>query len=228
MKFLNLPLCRLIIGNNWLQKAKAKIDFNLTKLIVEYRKEKDQIPIFIEKTNSPIPPLSTQKNILHYLKPEYKKLQDIDGNDYEAVSVSTATASDISSSDQLVEIDELPNEIGNDYNTLMTMTEGLIHEKSNKKITIPAKSSYEMKFNIPQSKHTRIIEINSDYDQYLQMNNIFLEPHEKKIIKTIYNDSDTSVCIHEGLAVVDTIEDKEVVGYEFLNTLDHYLNFQMV
>lgn len=38
--------------------------------------------------------------------------------------------------------------------------------------------------------------------------------------KTIYSDSDNSVCIHEGLAVVNTIEDKDAVGYEFLNTLE--------
>lgn len=103
-------------------------------------------------------------------------------NNYEAVSISTTTASDIRLRDQLVEIDELPNKIGNNYNTLMTMTEGLIHKKSNKKITVPAKLSYEMKFNIPQSKHAQIIEINYDYDQYLQMNNIFLKPHEKNNI----------------------------------------------
>ncbi|KAG2196437.1 hypothetical protein INT46_008671 [Mucor plumbeus] len=157
---------------------------------------------------------------MNYLKPEYDE-EDLDDNDYEADSVSTASASEVSERDELVETGDLPDVIQDDYNTLMTLDDqGLIHDKSNKKIIIPSKSSYEMKFNVPQSKHTRIIEIKADYDQYLQMNDVFLEPHERKLTKTIFNDSDNSVCFHEGLAVIDVIDDENVAGYEFLNTLE--------
>lgn len=90
----------LIIGNNWRQKAKASIDFDLTKLKVEYRKQTDQVPIFIEKISEPIP-LTTEKNLLDYLKPEHAD-DGKDDNDYEADAPSEPSSVDTSGSDLVV------------------------------------------------------------------------------------------------------------------------------
>ncbi|KAG1142505.1 hypothetical protein G6F37_012626 [Rhizopus arrhizus] len=60
-----LPSCPnpLIIGNNWLNRAKAKIDFNSSTLKVAYKNKKAELEISFLRKNTTLPKVSsyTQK-----------------------------------------------------------------------------------------------------------------------------------------------------------------------
>lgn len=63
-----LPTCPtpLIIGNNWLSRAKAKIDFNSSTLKVTYKNKKAEIEIIYIRKGAPLPKmLSYQQNYQH-------------------------------------------------------------------------------------------------------------------------------------------------------------------
>ena len=62
-----LPSCptHLIIGNNWLNRAKAKIDFNSSTLKVSYKNKKAELEISFLRKNTPIPKMTSQTQNYH-------------------------------------------------------------------------------------------------------------------------------------------------------------------
>lgn len=85
VKVLEANPMSLIVRNNWLQKAKARIiDFTLISLSVEYRKKSAKMLIIIERESNPQQLLSTKSTyqcfkpicdeIQQELRAEYKEL----------------------------------------------------------------------------------------------------------------------------------------------------------
>ncbi|KAG1035866.1 hypothetical protein G6F43_013160 [Rhizopus delemar] len=56
-----LPSCpsHLILGSNWLNRAKAKIDFNSSSLKVKYKNQKAELPIRFIRKSTPLPKMKT-------------------------------------------------------------------------------------------------------------------------------------------------------------------------
>ncbi|KAG0817456.1 hypothetical protein G6F19_012791 [Rhizopus arrhizus] len=56
-----LPSCpsHLILGSNWLNRAKAKIDFNSSSLKVKYKNQKAELPIHFIRKSTPLPKMKT-------------------------------------------------------------------------------------------------------------------------------------------------------------------------
>lgn len=154
----------LIIGNNWLQKAKARIDFTLTSLSVEYRKKTAEMPIMIEKESNPQQLLSRQSTY-QYFKPIYDEIQQELGAEYEEEETDSEENEEFMNyQNDIQELSQVPR-IGND-------TMACLHVKSNDGSTnvvlnqenpmiVPSKSNTSIKVSHfvanprPLYKHTK-------------------------------------------------------------------------
>ncbi|CEJ05474.1 hypothetical protein RMCBS344292_19414 [Rhizopus microsporus] len=165
-----LPTCpaRLIIGNNWLSRAKAKIDFYNSTLKVEYKSKKAEIEIIYIRRGVPLPKMHSyqqtyQKPVNHTnsspTKPAIEE-SDISEDDDEKESDD-----DTIEDDEVEETDDDSNE-EEDESLLVLENEGKkevtinsfkeIHiiQASNTGLIIPPNSSIMLTLNKPEKGST--------------------------------------------------------------------------
>ncbi|KAG0904686.1 hypothetical protein G6F33_012743 [Rhizopus arrhizus] len=109
-----LPSCPnpLIIGNNWLSRAKAKIDFNSSTLKVAYKNKKAELEITFSRKKSTVPRISSYEQVYEYpvSSTNSKPNKQVHFEDESQESDSTEEESEEISEDD-DEIEEEPDEM---------------------------------------------------------------------------------------------------------------------
>ena len=214
-----LPSCptHLIIGNNWLNRAKAKIDFNSSTLKVSYKNKKAEIEIFFLRKNTPLPKMSSyiqsyQHPISSTNSKETKKVHfEDDKTDSEEDEVDEE--SEESTDEESTEEEEAEDEehslllLENNYNEdiqIKNLNDQCILEASSDGLIIPANSSKTITIKKPKDDLTELLynfEITST--KILQKSGV-LDPCHNFIINRksleirIYNRSNDSVILDPG------------------------------
>ncbi|KAG1471608.1 hypothetical protein G6F57_011319 [Rhizopus arrhizus] len=105
-----LPTCpsHLIIGNNWLNRAKAKIDFNSSSLKVSYKKQKAELPISFLRRKESVPKMishtQTYQNPVSMTNSSPKRVH-FEDESYESDSTESDDSEEISESDEVSDED---------------------------------------------------------------------------------------------------------------------------
>jgi predicted aspartyl protease len=207
----------LIIGNNWLQKAKARIDFTLTNMSVEYRKKSAEIPILIEKESNPQQLLSKQSTY-HYFKPVYEEIEQEANAEYEEEETDSEENDEFMNyQNNFQDLSQVPH-IENDTLAYLQVKSSndsanvILHQGDT--MIIPSKSNAPINIHVPQSSSKQIIEINENYHHYLTLDNVFLEPHQKKLQTIICNHTDDPIMFDGQVPVATIHEISDIEGYE--------------
>lgn len=165
-----LPSCPnpLIIGNNWLNRAKAKIDFNNSSLKVSYKNKKAELEItFLRKTSS-VPKISSYTQ--GYEKPvsltnsEQAKhvhfedeLQDEDSSDQDDESTEEEDSAEEELEDEQTEtLLLLENEKEDDIQAINQGTDILLEAPQNG-LTVPSSTSKTIWIKKPKNEQRNLI-----------------------------------------------------------------------
>ncbi|KAG0752418.1 hypothetical protein G6F42_024274 [Rhizopus arrhizus] len=163
-----LPTCPtpLIIGNNWLSRAKAKIDFNSSTLKVTYKNKKAEIEIIYIRKGAPLPKmLSYQQNYQHPVSltnssPAKPMTEEIDtsedDDDEESDEESSEDDKEIYNDDSEDEDDSLlvlENEEKKEV-TITRFKETYVIQASSTGLTIPPNSSITLTLEKPEKGST--------------------------------------------------------------------------
>ncbi|KAG0821045.1 hypothetical protein G6F19_012135 [Rhizopus arrhizus] len=163
-----LPTCPtpLIIGNNWLSRAKAKIDFNSSTLKVTYKNKKAEIEIIYIRKGAPLPKmLSYQQNYQHPVSltnssPAKPMTEEIDtsedDDDEENDEESSEDDKEIYNDDSEDEDDSLlvlENEEKKEV-TITRFKETYVIQASSTGLTIPPNSSITLTLEKPEKGST--------------------------------------------------------------------------
>ena len=168
-----LPSCptHLILGNNWLNRAKAKIDFDTLTLKVKYKHQKAKLPIYYERRNVILPKMrSYQQTYQLPISLTNNKLEEVDeeqSSDSHDEDVEETETDDESSEDDLEE-EVMYDE--KEVQTLLVLEDGKKEEvhitsfkdshliqATNSGLTIPANSSMTLTLDKPEKEVPNLV-----------------------------------------------------------------------
>ncbi|CEP07122.1 hypothetical protein [Parasitella parasitica] len=229
MEVLEATPMPIIIGNNWLQKAKAQIDYTLTILSVTYRQKTSQIPISITRETNP-EMLLTKHNIYQYFKPVFEDVQSEKKAVYEEEETDSEDHEEFANlQNDIQDISEVPPLLANDiltclhteYNEVQDVKDLVLN--NGETMIVPSQSETSFQLNIPQHKAKQIIEINEDYNHYVTLDEVFVEPHQRKLHGKIRYTTENSIRFNDKEPVATLSEISEVHGYDIVNILSTML-----
>ncbi|KAG1015607.1 hypothetical protein G6F26_013158 [Rhizopus arrhizus] len=199
-----LPSCpsHLILGNNWLNRAKARIDFNSSSLKVKYKSQKAEIPIHFIRRNTPIPkvkafhqdyqhPISlTNSNVTKHVHFE----DDESEESYSADTEEESTSEDGGSSEENDELEVAALEKDYDNESLQVL------ENDNEVIITNLQGTYSIKATVVglmiqahSSKHLQLDKPKNDFQDIVYN---FEITHPKLTQSSGYFDQ-SSTCINQ-------------------------------
>ncbi|KAG0848253.1 hypothetical protein G6F17_011811 [Rhizopus arrhizus] len=244
-----LPSCpsHLILGNNWLNRAKARIDFNSSSLKVKYKSQKAEIPIHFIRRNTPIPkvkafhqdyqhPISlTNSNVTKHVHFE----DDESEESYSADTEEESTSEDEGSSEENDELEvaalekDYDNEslqvLENDNEVIITNLQGTYSIKATVVgLMIQAHSSKHLQLDKPKNDFQDIVyNFEITHPKLTQSSGYFDQSstcivNKKSIDIHIYNRTKDDIFIEPGkeiglLEICDLNKDTLISAYDINN-----------
>ena len=167
-----LPTCpsRLILGNNWLNRAKANIDFDTLTLKVKYKHQKAKLPIYFERRSTALPKMSTYQQTYQspvsltnnkLVQSNEDESDDSYAADTEEEIESESESEESSENDTEIEVtddeeEEQPLLVLEDKSkeevTITNFKETHIIKATNTGLTIPANSSISLTLDKPEKE----------------------------------------------------------------------------